>query len=400
MKNIARSIYHYALSLAGAVLYGFPSRRLHVIGITGTKGKSTTLGILAHILEKSGRKVALISSVSYKIGDKESKNKTGNSMPGRFFLQKFLHDAAKAGCTHALIEVTSQGVVQHRHRFIAWDRGAFLGIHPEHIESHGSFEKYRKAKTLFFSYMAKHPYGKHPEAYIYKEDEHAEYFVRAAQGMGTKYFTKADGACAGLPASLEGEFNKINIAAALAIAADEGIAREDACKALADFAGVQGRMDIVQEKPFLAVVDYAHTPESLEAIYAHMQGKRAQGGRLICVLGSAGGGRDIWKRPAMGKVAERYCDAIVLTDEDPYDEDPAAIISQLQEGMSEEGKRKAVIELDRRAALRKAVEMAAHGDVVLCTGKGSERWIHEKGGRKVPWSERDILKEFLDAKQA
>src|ERR1700691_5407142 len=149
MKKQLYSVYHFLWAWVGAQKYSHPSRGVYVIGITGTKGETTTLELLNAILEAAGKRTAILSSLRMKIGDESEKNPTGNSMPGRGAIQKFLRRARRARCGYALIEVTSQGVVQHRHRFINWNIGVITNLHPEHIESHGSFEKYRAAKLDF-----------------------------------------------------------------------------------------------------------------------------------------------------------------------------------------------------------------------------------------------------------
>ena len=176
------SIYHWLLAWTGNFIYRRPSRKLFVIGVTGTKGKSTTLEFLNAILEANGNKTALSSTVREKILNEEKRNTSGNSMPGRFFLQKFLSRAVKAGAEYALIEVTSQGVVQHRHEFIDWDAAFMTNLHPEHIESHGSFENYRAAKLAFFSYLAK-SHKKEKFLFVNRSDKNASYFTDAAMGV-------------------------------------------------------------------------------------------------------------------------------------------------------------------------------------------------------------------------
>ena len=145
--------YYYSVAFLGALFFGFPSRRIFVLGVTGTKGKSTVLELINVILEAAGKKTALLSSIRIKIGKQSQKNYIGNTMPGRAFIQRFLRQAVKAGCDYALIEVTSQGVLQHRHRFIKWDAALFTNLAPEHIEAHGSFENYRGTKISFFTHI-------------------------------------------------------------------------------------------------------------------------------------------------------------------------------------------------------------------------------------------------------
>lgn len=401
MRSILKplfSLYHYLWSFVSAVIFRFPSRHIRVIGVTGTKGKTTTVSLLAHIFSSAGRQSAYLSSALMSDGVFLTKNKTGNSMPGRFFIQQFLRAAVRAKSSYAFIEVTSQGTVQHRHKFISWAGVVFLDIHPEHIESHGSFQKYLLAKRELFSYARTHSHG--VTFYINQDDPHANDFISAA-GDGKKILFSntspeiKDTHCPALP----GPFNAINIAAAYAIAREEGISHADIIAALGTFSGVPGRMEFVIHEPFEVVVDYAHTPESLEAVYQYLRGRAlSRGGKLICVLGSAGGGRDVWKRTAMGKHAGDYGDEVILTNEDPWDEDPGKIITMVHEGVKSSEKynaQRVKVIMDRKAAIAAAIAMAQKGDNVVLTGKGSESWIHVENGKKIPWSERSVVEEIL-----
>jgi UDP-N-acetylmuramoyl-L-alanyl-D-glutamate--2,6-diaminopimelate ligase len=409
-----RSAYHFLWAWAGAHMHRHPSRKLFVIGITGTKGKTSTLEIVNAILEKAGKRTALVSSLRVKVGDETAKNTTGNSMPGRAFIQRYLNAARREQCDYALIEVTSQAVVQHRHRFIEWNMGAITNLAPEHIESHGSFENYREAKLDFLKYVL----SKGGKVFLNRDDKNFDFFFDALGEYGPVTYSKDDeffheslphirSARArregSAPHFLMSPFNEENIAAAVAIAKELGIQNKYIDEAIMDFEGVPGRMEYVHHGHFTAVVDYAHTPDSLEAAYAAAKPKPSAQfphPRLICVLGAAGGGRDAWKRPAMGSIARDYCDEIILTNEDPYDENPDAITEEIAAGVvnagpPHEGQHMQKI-VDRAAAIEKAVSLAGEGDVVIGTGKGSEEWIHVAGGRKVPWNERAAFEAALE----
>jgi len=400
--------YHYLAAWLGAVKCRYPSRKLFVIGITGTKGKSTTIELLNAILEASGRKTALLSSLRMKVGQGSVPNTWSNTMPGRAKLQAFLKDAADAGCSHALIEVTSEGVRQKRHRFIDWDAAVFLNIHPEHIESHGSFEKYREAKLDFFRSLQRSR-KKERFLFINTDDPNAVYFEEIAALVPRSTlvpFTAAD-AWKLVEALREGydadwmhaDFNVANVAAALAVARTLGIGRTTIVEALGGFRGIPGRMEFVQREPFAIVIDYAHTPHSLEELYRNLRENYGfkEGHNLIVVLGSAGGGRDTWKRSEFGKIAASYADFIVLTSEDPYNEDPFRIISEIRAGFADAPVNpKAIYEIaDRREAIQKALSLAGEGDVVVLTGMGSQEFFYGPNGTKIPWGERKIVEELL-----
>lgn len=388
-------IYHFCLALFGAIVFGWPSKKIQVIGVTGTKGKSTTLWLLAHILRQAGHKVGVLSSAWIMMADKQKPNTTGNTMPGRMAIQKYLWDAKRAGCDIALVEVTSQGVLQHRHRFIDWNGVVFLDIHPEHIEAHGSFEKYLEAKVAFFSYAARHAQKNKTVFFINDKDEHAQEFIDVAKGNATYLFNADDVRDMTKPQTLEGEFNITNIAAAWAVAKHYNVSRETFQKELESFGGLAGRMEYVQRTPFAVVVDYAHTPDSLEGVYKHVKNHHKE---LICVLGSAGGGRDKWKRAAMGEIAARYCNEIILTNEDPFEEDPRQIVADIEEGIKKyDSNKKYEIIMDRKEAIEKAIKKAGPNDIIVISGKGSEQYIRVKKGKKIPWSDvktaKDVLKE-------
>lgn len=409
------STYHFLWAWFGAQAHKRPSKKIFVIGVTGTKGKTTTLELLNAILEAAGKRTALLSSLRVKIDDKSEKNPKGNSMPGRAYIQDFLARAVRAKCGYALIEVTSQGVAQHRHRFVDWNVGAITNLAPEHIEAHGSFENYRKAKLDFLMYVIK----KGGKVFLNRDDAQFDFFAAALGDEKTLSYSREDdwlrnylprlqpvrSASGSAFRFLLSAFNEENIAVAVAIARELGISDSAIGEALAGFRGVPGRMEFVEEGPYTAIADYAHTPDSLEAAYK--AAKPTPSGnypapRLICVLGAAGGGRDKWKRPQFGKIAAEYCDEIILTDEDPYDEDPTVVVKEIRSGILGGDPELANVHevLDRREAIKKAVALARPGDVIIGTGKGSEDWIHVAHGKKVPWNERRVFEEALREKEA
>ena len=372
-----------------------PSKDIFVIGVTGTKGKTTTIELINAGLKKAGYKTALNSSLRRKIAENSVYNK-GNSMPGRFFLQRFLREAVRASCKFAIIEVTSEGIAQHRHAGIDFDAVVFLNLRPEHIESHGSFEKYKEAKLNLFKHLAKSRASKNKLFFVNKDDEYSKDFVKAAGESGKIIpFSKSS-----IKSRLMGEFNKYNIGAAEAVLRVLGVPDEKIKNAILNFHGVEGRMELVLSKPFKVYIDYAHTPDSLEAVYQTLYKLKANSSKLICVLGSAGGGRDKWKRPIFGKLAAEYCEEIILTNEDPFDESPEKILEEIESGIkaSKSYKLKAISFLkilDRREAIKKAVSLVKDADTIVITGKGAERFMRFANGRKIEWSDKDVTLEIL-----
>lgn len=401
--NFLAPIYHALLAWAGALLYGFPSRSIKVIGVTGTKGKSTVVYLITELLEGAGHPVAMIGSLGYKIKDKEWPNTLKMTMPGRFKLQRFLRRAVSAGCKYVVLEVTSEGIKQKRHLGIDFDCAVLTNVHKEHLEAHGSFENYYRAKLQLFKKAGVHVLNADdPNVTLFADlpaQKKITYGIQRGDLRAGDVHVKADSAefqvyGTHFAVHLGGRFNVYNCLAALAAAAMYGVDLPTAKPILEKISGVKGRMEFVQKEPFAVVVDYAHTPDSLQAVYKTL--KDEVRGRLICVLGAAGGGRDKWKRPEFGRIAGQYCDSIILTDEDPYDEDPESIIEQIASGIPEDKSRDPVMTiLDRKDAIIKALTEAREGDTVVITGKGSEISMALAGGKKLPWSDRGVVQEVL-----
>jgi len=409
---VLMSFYHFSLSLIGAVFYRFPSRKIKVIGVTGTSGKSTTVKMIEKILKSTGKKVASISSISFKIGDKEWENKLKMTMPGRMKIQRFLRRAVNEKCDYVILEVTSEGIDQFRHKFIDFDVCCFLNLKPEHIESHGSFENYKRAKLKLFRELEKSK--KRNRAIIVNlDDENARDFLnfKAERKIGFAIYSdnylvedvvkaedikskdsKIEFSVKGkkIRLRLPGLFNIYNALCAISVGISQGIPLLKIKNSLENIEKVEGRMEEVIEKPFQVIVDYAHTPFSLEKVYKTLKESYPYS-RLICVLGAAGGGRDKWKRPVMGEIAKKYCQKIIVTNEDPYNEDPLEIINQVAKGAGKEAEKI----LDRREAINRALSLAQKGDIVIITGKGSEPWMCVRGGKKIPWLDKKVaLEEF------
>ncbi len=396
----AQPAYHFLLAFLAALVYRFPSRKIFVLGVTGTKGKTSTIEIANAILEEAGYKTALSSTLRFKVGDESENNLLKMTMPGRFFTQKFLRKAVKEKCQYALIEITSEGARQFRHKFIALDALIFTNLAKEHIESHGSFEAYRDAKVSIAKALESSS-KKRRIIIANRDDENASRFLNINVPEKIEYGLKdaepftlkkkgSDFTFKGEKIStyLSGGFNLYNILAATDFAFSQSIGVETIKKAIEDFKGTPGRMEEVDEgQDFTVIVDYAHTTDSLEKVYEVFQNSSK-----ICVLGSTGGGRDKWKRPEFGRIADNYCYHIILTNEDPYDEDPKKIVEDIARGI----KRPIYsIIMDRREAIRKALTLARTGDTVIITGKGTDPYIMGPNGTKLEWSDSKIAKEEL-----
>ena len=393
--------YHRILAGLGATRYGFPSRAMKVIGVTGTKGKSTTVYMITKILEEAGHSVATIGTLGFKIKEKEWPNTLKQSMPGRFRLQKFLSEAKKAGCEFVVLEVTSEGIKQFRHLGINFDTAVFVNLHREHLENHGSFENYRSAKLQLFKVCKKNHVinCEDPNSGLFMNESaqrKVTFGVRAGDVHADTASTLAERSefsigTEAIHLGLAGEFNILNAIAAIATTSLYSVSYHVASEALAKIQMIPGRMEFVQHEPFRVVVDYAHTPDSLEAVYKAL--KPASPSRLIGVFGATGGGRDKWKRPEFGAIAEKYCDEIILTDDDPYEEDRKQILDDIQAGIMSHAHVRQI--LDRREAIETAIRSAQAGDTVVITGKGSEPVMAIAGGKKIPWSDRDIAQRAL-----
>jgi UDP-N-acetylmuramoyl-L-alanyl-D-glutamate--2,6-diaminopimelate ligase len=405
--SVVAPLYHRALARTGALVYGLPSRKLTVIGVTGTKGKSTVVYLTAKLLRAGGYPTASVGSLGFTIKDEHWPNELKMTMPGRFKLQKFLRRALKAGCTHVVMEVPSEGLAQGRHLGVRFDGAVFTGLHREHIQAHGSYENYRAAKELLFKITrnvhvinADDPESKRFGSYpakrrIYYGIHGGE--MRAMDVAVGAHRSTFDVYNQEFYINLGGRFNVYNALAALATAAMYGVDLPTAKPVLEGIDHIPGRMEWIQTEPFGVVVDYAHTPDSLKAVYETLKPAAT---RLICVLGAAGGGRDSWKRPEFGALAEEYCGRIFLTNEDPYEENPDQIVGDIVSGFSDAEREhpKHRIIMDRGKAIAAALAEAVDGDIVVITGKGSETSIAVGGGKKVPWSDRQTAIDLLDAR--
>jgi len=422
IKNLVpqglKDVYHYILSHLAALYYGHPSRKMIVIGVTGTNGKTSTAYMIAKALEAQGAKTGCTTTAIFKVASKEWLNNTKMTMLGRFQLQKLLRQMIQVGCEYAVIETSSQGITQHRHANIAYDIGVFTNLTPEHIEAHGGFENYKQAKIKLFHHIANLPTktingSSVPRAAVLNhDDDHWQDFK--VPGLSTVItFGESEGAdlqaqnisesvrgisftVADTPINLKllGRVNVLNALATLAVAKACDISLTAVAGQLEKITGIAGRFELIDEgQDFTVIVDYAPEPASLSKLYDSIRALGVK--RTIHVLGSCGGGRDVARRPILGRMAGDFSDIVIVTNEDPYDDDPMQIINQVALGAKEAGKvegQSLFLIQDRREAINKAVSLAQSDDLILLTGKGAEQAICVANGKKIPWDEREVAR--------
>ncbi|WP_287158369.1 UDP-N-acetylmuramoyl-L-alanyl-D-glutamate--2,6-diaminopimelate ligase [Chloroflexus sp.] len=408
-----------ALAPLAAAFYDYPGRELTTIGITGTKGKSTTTDVTAQLLAATGRMVGMISTVDFQIGNRRWPNDTRQSTPEAPEVQALLREMVTAGCDTAVIEATSHALSPRWGRLVgcAFAVAVMLNIGHEHLDYHGTFEQYRADKAQLFALLGERSGSRW--AIVNADDPNHAYFLDAApadavrlryglhepadvQGqilhsgpMSSVVRVTSPWGTTDLTVPLPGRFNASNALAALTVALSQGVALEAAAAALAGVRAPRGRMvPIDAGQPFAVIVDYAHNPDSFEQIFAMLR-PQVQG-RMIAVFGSAGE-RDVAKRAIQGEIAGRMCDLLVLTDEDPRGEDREAIIAQIAAGAERADKRPGSGYLcipDRAQAIRAAMAAAQPGDLVLLLGKGHEGSIIY-ADFSLPWNEEHEARQAL-----
>ncbi len=415
-------LYHWLMSVSGAFYYGYPTKRMMVVGITGTSGKSTTVFLLHKILTHAGLKVGSSSTIEFCIGAECTLNKTKMTQLGRWGTQAMLARMRTAGCDIAIVETTSQGVEQFRHIGIFYDALMLTNLYPEHIEAHGSFENYKNAKKKLFAYLATLPLKKKfkiPKTIIVNGavKEAAEFIAfpverKWALGQsipGSSRVLAAENSnitASGVEFDLDlihfsvpllGGHVIDNAVAATAAAAALGISLDTSAEALREIRSVPGRTELIDEgQPFKIMVDFAFEPVAMSKLYELV--KLIPHNRILHVLGGTGGGRDAARRPLLGNIAGDNAALVFVTNEDPYDEDPQKIMDDVAAGVRGVGKRDGVdffVIPDRRAAIARAVQLAEKNDIILITGKGCEQAIIGPERSMTPWDDRAVVREEL-----
>jgi UDP-N-acetylmuramoyl-L-alanyl-D-glutamate--2,6-diaminopimelate ligase len=423
--------WHKANGVLAALLYGFPSRRMKVIGITGTNGKTTTAHFVSSIFQAAGLHIAMATTIDFQIGTKVWNNNQKQTTMSPFALQKFLRQARAAGCNTAVLEVTSHALVQHRLWSIVFDTVVFTNITHDHLDYHKTFEEYTAAKQRLFKQNPRVSVvnGDDPNVLAFLNFPAHKHFVfslkqaldikakslyepilarKVINGTRETMFTAiTPNGQVVVNNQLPGRFNISNALAAIGVGIGSDIPLETIKIGIEKVAEVRGRMEKVNlGQDFTVILDYAHTPDAFEKIYEAI-GPIARA-RIITVHGATGA-RDKTKRPILGALSGRFSDIVIVTNEDPYHEDPMSIIKVVADGVTRgtlQAKPKVLNETlflieDRREAIHKALAIAKKGDVVLILGKGAEEVMAvgdtkgNHGFKLIPWNEREIVKEEL-----
>lgn len=408
-----------ALADLSAAFYGHPSRRLRVVGVTGTDGKTTTCHLVGSLLRAAGHRTAILTTVYASLDADEGPNPFGHTTPEAPELQAWLAAAVRGGHTHAVVEVSSHALAQHRVRGVEFDAAVFTNLTPEHLDFHGSFEAYRAAKASLFAALGHGVKGAPKFGVINTDDPSSEYFRRACRvpvidyGLGwcnaavwgrvlelkadrTRFEVYLpDGSHYELVTRLPGRFNVYNWLAAIGAVYGLGLDLKFLPDVVPEVGPVAGRLTEVDlGQPFRVVVDFAHTPAALETVLTAL---REQGPNRVGVVVGHAGGRDPNNRPRLAEVAGRHADFVVVTMDDPYDEDPAEIAAVMASALEALGRRRGQdfeVILDRREAIGRALAWAAPGDLVLIAGRGHEQYI-PLGGRQMPFEDAAVVRELL-----
>jgi UDP-N-acetylmuramoyl-L-alanyl-D-glutamate--2,6-diaminopimelate ligase len=409
-----------AMAPIAAAFNGDPTAELNVVGITGTNGKTTTAFLVRHLLEAAGRSCGLLGTVQQVVGGQVEE--VERTTPEAIDLQRTFNRMLETGDDACAMEVSSHALVLHRADAIRFSAKVFTNLSQDHLDFHADMEDYFAAKRLLFSgeggaplieieggisvLNLDDPYGRRLAEEL-AGDEGAGCVTYSAAGAaadlsargvtfdagGSRFLCLSPDGELEVETPLPGDFNVSNALAALAVAHALGVDLRASAAALASAEQVPGRFESIDEgQPFAVVVDYAHTPDSLENVL--QAARRLTAGRVISVFG-CGGDRDRDKRPLMGRAGAELSDLAVVTSDNPRSEDPAAIIDQIRAGIPADPHAEVAVEQDRREAIALALGRAVEGDTVVIAGKGHEQGQEFEGGRKVPFDDRDVAREEL-----
>lgn len=417
---------HKTEAAMSAARHGWPSKKLTIIGVTGTNGKTSVCHYATQLLEESGKKVGMLTTVAVSVNGKRELNKTKMTTLKSSQLQAYLRRMVNAGCTHAVVETTSHALEQNRVHGLYFDTVVFTNLTHEHLDYHSTMEAYQQAKEKLFSnrprcaivngedpaaaLFLKYPAGR---KYVFGINDHLKPKTAlkldiAASSIkpiahGTSFELSTPFGRDTLTTPLFGRFTIANILASVAVALEHGVTMSQIATTIGHLRPVEGRLEPVEiGQPFSIIVDFAHTPDALQQVYLSLRPMVKN--RLIAVLGSMGD-RDKSKRPILGALAARFADIVIVTNEDPAREDPQTIINEIAYGIPSGRPNKEVARQgegrwwwripDRREAIAKALGLAHPDDMVVVTGKGGEH-VMLVGEKLIPWNDVSVIKEILN----
>ncbi|MBS6314160.1 MAG: UDP-N-acetylmuramoyl-L-alanyl-D-glutamate--2,6-diaminopimelate ligase [Ruminococcus sp.] len=387
-----------------AAWFDHPEKKLKIIGVTGTNGKTTISNVIKNIFMKNGIKTGLIGTICNEIGDETVH--TDNTTPMAFDYMCLLDKMVKAGCKYAVMEVSSFGLVQHRIGPTHFDMGIFTNLTQDHLDYHKTMENYYQAKKMMFDECdyalinTDDEYGRRIFSEIsckkerYGISSEADYYADAIKikSDGTSFWYCYNGKSQLVNMKMTGMFNVSNVTAAISVCLKAGLPIEDILKAVSEYNGVKGRCEIIPTgRDFTVICDYAHTPDAVENILKSV--REYTEGRLICLFG-CGGNRDAKKRPLMAKAAAKFADRLIITSDNPRDEIPEAIIDDILAGLKDSEIPFDVV-VDRTKAIHHSLKIAEKGDIIVLAGKGHEDYQVLPGNEHIHFDEREIVSEGL-----
>ena len=422
--SLVRLSYHRSKAFIAALLYRFPARKLTVIGITGTDGKTTTVGMIAHILNANGKKCGALSTAFFQIGEQVTWNPTQKTSPSPFIVQKFLQQCVQAECTHVVLECSSHGLLQGRVSF-TWPMVAGItNLSEEHLDYHGTMDEYLKAKSRLFSMLRKDSgvavlnaddrsfetlsnisapwrinYSSQHALAAPDNDHMSGLWITEAKAktgdVRANLHSTAEEGVHELHMPISGSFNLTNALCAIGCAHSLNVSLCECVVALSTFKGIPGRMERIDAgQAFPVYIDFTVTPQSYDSTLSTLQTSLPPNGRLLVLAGSCGD-RMKEKRPVVGKIVSTYADIMVVANEDPYTEDPEKIIDEVWAGI-DQTKTEAHRIFDRHEAIRYLLHKARKEDIVIFCGKGSDTTMWVSTGQ-IPWNERDIVIQELQS---
>ncbi len=387
-----------------AAWFDHPEKKLKIIGVTGTNGKTTISNVIKNIFMKNGIKTGLIGTICNEIGDETVH--TDNTTPMAFDYMCLLDKMVKAGCKYAVMEVSSFGLVQHRIGPTHFDMGIFTNLTQDHLDYHKTMENYYQAKKMMFDECdyalinTDDEYGRRIFSEIsckkerYGISSEADYYADAIKikSDGTSFWYCYNGKSQLVNMKMTGMFNVSNVTAAISVCLKAGLPIEDILNAVSEYNGVKGRCEIIPTgRDFTVICDYAHTPDAVENILKSV--REYTEGRLICLFG-CGGNRDSKKRPLMAKAAAKFADRLIITSDNPRDEIPEAIIDDILAGLKDSEIPFDVV-VDRTKAIHHSLKIAEKGDIIVLAGKGHEDYQVLPGNEHIHFDEREIVSEGL-----